>query len=159
MSRSAGQILLNRSNSLFTKKLPQPPDPRHGQSLCRTKEQVLFLHREVLRSASDFFRCRFMKSQSPGADPEEDCTLADVNPASFELFITWLYQRTVATIPRRQVARDSAGHVLLDSDSEDDKQQLEDNNGPSGPYYALLPVEEVVHSAVEKLGHGSDSRL
>ncbi|SLM34546.1 BTB/POZ-like [Lasallia pustulata] len=106
------------------------------------KGKCYYLHRGLLRSASDFFRCHFTKRQSSGADPEEDCTLADVNPASFELFITWLYQRTVATIPRHPLARDSAGRVLLDSDSEDDKQQLEDNNGSSGPYYALYFLSE-----------------
>ena len=105
------------------------------------KTKCYHLHRELLRSASDFFRLHFTKRQSPGAEPEKDCHLADIEPAAFELFITWLYQRTVDAIPRRHLARRSAAHVLIDSDSEDDKADA-DYDYYHGAYYSLYYLAE-----------------
>ena len=99
------------------------------------------LHRELLRSASDFFRRHFTKRQSPGANPEKDYTLAGIDPVAFELFITWLYQRTVDAIPRRHLARRKAPHVLIGSTTDDDKEP-DDYDYYSGPYYGLYFLSE-----------------
>lgn len=107
-----------------------------------SKGKCYYLHRELLRSASEFFRRHFMKRESPGADPEKDCNLADVDPIAFELFIVWLYQRTIDKIPRRHLAKRRAHHTLDDSDIDDYDKNSDDFDYHDGPYYALYFLAE-----------------
>ena len=83
-----------------------------------------------------------MKRESPGADPEKDCNLADVDPIAFELFIVWLYQRTIDKIPRRHLAKRRAHHTLDDSDIDDYDKNSDDFDYHDGPYYALYFLAE-----------------
>lgn len=105
MSHSAGQIHLYRDCFCGLRKYYSLLTNDMVYIYVGPNCKCYYLHRELLRSASDFFRRHFTKRQSPGALPEKECKLADTDPALFELFITWLYQRTLDAIPHRRLGR------------------------------------------------------